>query len=63
MTISSVVRQRVRLRASFLCEYCHSSEEASTSLFTLDHLIPQSLGGTDAEDNLALDSWWMASAD
>jgi HNH endonuclease len=54
MSISITIRQRIRQRADFLCEYCHSSEEASTSLFTLDHLIPQSLGGTDSEDNLAL---------
>lgn len=49
-----MIRQRIRQRANYLCEYCHSSEEASTSLFTLDHLMPQSLGGTDEENNLAL---------
>ncbi|MBD2580165.1 HNH endonuclease [Oscillatoria sp. FACHB-1406] len=54
MTVSSASRQRIRQRAAFLCEYCHSSEEASASLFTIDHLIPQSLGGADTEDNLAL---------
>jgi HNH endonuclease len=54
MTISITSRQRIRQRAKFLCEYCHSSEEASTSLFTFDHLIPQSLGGNDIEHNLAL---------
>jgi HNH endonuclease len=54
VSISIAGRQRIRQRANFLCEYCHSSEEASASLFTLDHLIPQSLGGTDTEDNLAL---------
>jgi HNH endonuclease len=54
MSISIAIRLRIRQRANFLCEYCHSSEEASTSLFTLDHLIPQSLGGNDSEDNLAL---------
>jgi hypothetical protein len=37
MTISITSRQRIRQRAKFLCEYCHSSEEASTSLFTFDH--------------------------
>ncbi|HEY9824948.1 MAG TPA: HNH endonuclease signature motif containing protein [Stenomitos sp.] len=50
MIISLASRQR----ANFLCEYCHSSEEASASLFTFDHLVPQSLGGSDSEDNLAL---------
>lgn len=51
MTISNASRQRIRQRANFLCEYCHSSEEASASLFTFDHLIPQSLGGADDEDS------------
>ncbi|RRR66812.1 MAG: HNH endonuclease [Candidatus Viridilinea halotolerans] len=54
MTINQALRQRIRRRARFLCEYCHSSEEASAALFTFDHLIPQSLGGTDEEENLAL---------
>lgn len=54
MTISTANRKRIRQRANFLCEYCHSSEEASTSRFTLDHLIPQSLGGDDSVKNLAL---------
>jgi hypothetical protein len=54
MSISLANRLHIRQRANFLCEYCHSSKEASTSLFTLDHLIPQSLGGDDREDNLAL---------
>jgi 5-methylcytosine-specific restriction endonuclease McrA len=54
MTISIAIRQRVRQRANFQCEYCHSSEEASASLFTLDHIVPQSFGGDDSEANLAL---------
>ena len=54
MTISIAARLRIRQRANFLCEYCHSSEEASTALFTIDHLNPQSLGGSDDEGNLAL---------
>ncbi|NET62160.1 MAG: HNH endonuclease [Symploca sp. SIO2E6] len=54
MTIRSISRQRIRERAKFLCEYCHSSEEASASLFTFDHLLPQSRGGNDTEENLAL---------
>jgi hypothetical protein len=54
MTVSAAMRQLVRQRANYFCEYCHSSEEASTALFTLDHLIPQSLGGSDDPNNLAL---------
>jgi hypothetical protein len=54
MVISRVTRQLVRQRANFLCEYCHSSEEGSTALFTFDHITPQSLEGSDDESNLAL---------
>jgi len=54
MSISASMRSRIRQRAQYLCEYCHSSEEASTSQFTIDHLQPKSLGGTDALENLAL---------
>lgn len=54
MSISTTKKTHIRQRARFLCEYCHSSEEASTSQFTIDHLHPQSLGGTDELENLAL---------
>jgi hypothetical protein len=54
MVISKVVRQQVRKRAKYLCEYCHSLEEASASPFEIDHIQPRSKGGADALDNLAL---------
>jgi hypothetical protein len=54
MTINRATRQSIRQRANFLCEYCHSSEEGSTAAFTFDHILPQSLGGGDAAENLAL---------
>ena len=54
MPISDEVKQIVRKRAKYLCEYCHSSERLSASRFTVDHVIPKSLGGSDAIDNLAL---------
>jgi HNH endonuclease len=54
MSISATIREAVRKRANFICEYCHSSEEASTGRFTMDHLLPRSLGGRDDEINLAL---------
>lgn len=54
MTINDKVRQWVRSRANSLCEYCHSPERSSSDMFTLDHLIPKSLGGSDEFDNLAL---------
>lgn len=54
MTVNNITRQLVRERAKFLCEYCHSPEWSNADLFTLDHLVPQSLGGSDELDNLAL---------
>ncbi len=47
-------RSLVRQRAQALCEYCHSPEYLSPDRFTMDHLLPQSLGGSDSPENLAL---------
>ncbi|MGF1574536.1 MAG: HNH endonuclease [Cyanophyceae cyanobacterium] len=54
MSISYELRQAIRERANFVCEYCHSPERLSANRFTVDHVIPKSLGGSDALDNLAL---------
>lgn len=54
MTVNEVTRKLVRARAKYLCEYCHSSEEASAAQFSIDHILPQSLGGSDEPNNLAL---------
>jgi len=47
MSISEAVRKQIRERANFLCEYCHSPEKASANIFTIDHIFPKSLGGSD----------------
>ena len=52
--VSRQTRELVRQRAQFLCEYCHSPECISPDRFTIDHTRPQSKGGTDELDNLAL---------
>jgi len=54
MSINEVVRQAVRERAQYLCEYCHLSEEVSAVQFAVDHILPRSLGGSHRLDNLAL---------
>ena len=33
MSINEAIRQAVRERAQYLCEYCHSSEEVSAAQF------------------------------
>lgn len=54
MTINEATRSLVRQRAKSVCEYCHSLEEASAAQFAIDHILPQSRGGSDELDNLAL---------
>ncbi|MDB9525700.1 HNH endonuclease signature motif containing protein [Oscillatoria sp. CS-180] len=54
MSISDALRQVIRERAKYICEYCHSPERLSANRFTVDHVIPRSLGGSDELDNLAL---------
>jgi hypothetical protein len=52
--VSNSIREIIAERAKYLCEYCHSPEFINTDRFTVDHLIPQSLGGSDEIENLAL---------
>jgi hypothetical protein len=52
--ISESVYTQVRQRASYLCEYCHASEQWQYVRFTVDHVMPLSLGGVDDLENLAL---------
>lgn len=54
MPISDEAKQTIRERARYLCEYCHSLERLSANRFTVDHVIPRSLGGSDEINNLAL---------
>lgn len=53
-SISPEVRQRVRERADYLCEYCHTSEQWQYVPFTVDHVVPTSQEGTGELNNLAL---------
>lgn len=52
--IPEPLRDLVRQKANFLCEYCHTAEHWQLTRFTIDHILPISLGGTDNQENLAL---------
>jgi hypothetical protein len=52
--ISETLQLQVRERALGLCEYCHTHETWQYVPFTLDHVIPLSLGGQTVAENLAL---------
>lgn len=49
------VQQRVREQAEERCGYCQSQQKYVLGKLEIDHLIPRSQGGTDAEENL-----WLA---
>jgi len=52
MSIPEAVRERVRQRAGFACEYCGVTETDTAGQLTLDHFHPRARGGGDAPDNL-----------
>lgn len=52
--VSRATQTIVRRRAGTSVNYCASPEYVSPDPFTIDHLVPQSLGGSDELDNLAL---------
>lgn len=52
MTISAGVRQAVRRRAGYACEYCGVSETEVGGELTIDHFRPRAHGGTDDAHNL-----------
>jgi 5-methylcytosine-specific restriction endonuclease McrA len=48
------IQELVRLRADFLCEYCHTNERWQYARFMIDHIAPVSEGGEDSIENLCL---------
>ena len=47
-------REVVESRAGRRCEYCRAPQPATGIRYHLEHVFPESLGGTDEIDNLAL---------
>ena len=73
MTVDLVLRDQVRHRAAYACEYCGTSETEAGAELTIDHFHPASKGGADSFDNLVyccsrcnaykLDYWPASAAD
>lgn len=53
-SIPKTLREQVKHRASFCCEYCQTSEWLSGIEGEIDHIIPRSEGGPSHLDNLCL---------
>jgi hypothetical protein len=49
------LRPHLAEQARHRCGYCQTQERISGVPLTVEHLLPESLGGTDEEDNL-----WMS---
>ncbi|HET6382386.1 MAG TPA: HNH endonuclease signature motif containing protein [Armatimonadota bacterium] len=52
MTITLAMRQQVRARAGFACEFCGISETDAGGELTIDHFHPRTRSGADSLDNL-----------
>jgi len=52
MVVESRLREQVRSRANFACEFCGISETDTGAELTIDHFCPSSKGGDDSLDNL-----------
>jgi hypothetical protein len=52
--IPAELRRLVVDRGQHCCEYCRTQARYSADSFTVDHIIPRSLGGLTTADNLAL---------
>ena len=55
--LSPTLRREVARRARYSCSYCRSREQIVGAAFTVDHIIPQALGGSDEIANLCFACW------
>jgi hypothetical protein len=54
MAISAEGRRLVADRARRCCEYCQCQLKYSADSFSIEHILPRKLGGSDDPSNLAL---------
>lgn len=52
MSLTGDIREKVRERACFRCEFCGVTETDAGGELTIDHFRPVSRGGDDSSDNL-----------
>ena len=53
MAISKTLREQIFSQAGHRCAYCRTSRRLIGMPLVIDHIIPKSAGGSDAETNLA----------
>ena len=52
--VADSLRQTIFELDNFRCAYCHSPVELTVAIFEIEHIKPQSKGGSDELDNLCL---------
>jgi hypothetical protein len=55
------MRLELEKRARDRCEYCQAPQSVCAYSFHLEHILPRSKGGADADSNLALSCFWCNS--
>jgi hypothetical protein len=55
--ISPALRRAVAKQSLFRCCYCLTSEHIVGAEFTVDHIVPEAVGGATTLDNLCLACW------
>jgi hypothetical protein len=50
-------QQQIAERSEYRCSYCQSQQRLMGVSLTIDHVIPQALGGLTELDNLCLACW------
>ena len=56
-SIGMSLRQTIEERARYRCSYCQSQMRILGASLTVDHIIPESLGGATTIENLCLACW------
>lgn len=56
-SISPILRRQVAESSRHRCVYCLSQQDVIGGRLTVDHIIPESLGGTTTPENLCLACW------
>ena len=54
MSLPTALATLVRERAAGRCEYCRMAQSLQGGTFHLEHIVPQSNGGSSTAENLAL---------
>ena len=55
--LSGALRARIAKQFAGCCAFCRTQERVSGIKLTVDHIVPESLGGTSEESNLCLACW------